>query len=393
MRQTLRGILVAALLMPVMAWADDDYREGKGHEVQLGPRPFYLVEGMDEGPLKRSLERCSEGPFTMTDFSIGHRGAALQFPEHTKESYMAAARQGAGIIECDVAVTGDGELVCRHDQCDLYTTTNIREKPELLQRCPFMSGSIVCCTHLFSLAELRTLCGKMDGITPPSWRTELYSNCGTMMSHKDSIKLIKELGGKFTPELKEVRVMPAGMTYDKIRQKLIDEYKQERVSSRDVWPQSFFLDDVLYWIKNEPFYGRQAVYLDDVDPTVNPVVPPLSAQELGDARKKGVNIIGSPMWSLLSVNGAGEVVESDYAKLIKSFRFDIIAWTFERSDLRRGAANAGWYYQFDPQGKAIKKDSDMYKALDVLAKRVGILGIFSDWPATVTYYANCMRLR
>ena len=24
---------------------------------------------------------------------------------------------------------------------------------------------------------------------------------------------------------------------------------------------------------------------------------------------------------------------------------------------------------------------------------VGILGIFSDWPATVTYYANCMGLR
>ena len=58
-----------------------------------------------------------------------------------------------------------------------------------------------------------------------------------------------------------------------------------------------------------------------------------------------------------------------------------------------GASKAGFYYQFDPQGKAIKKDSDMYKALDVLARKVGILGIFSDWPATVTYYANCMGLK
>jgi glycerophosphoryl diester phosphodiesterase len=32
----------------------------------------------------------------------------------------------------------------------------------------------------------------------------------------------------------------------------------------------------------------------------------------------------------------------------------------------------------------------MYLALDVLAREVGIRGIFSDWPATVTYYANCM---
>ena len=35
----------------------------------------------------------------------------------------------------------------------------------------------------------------------------------------------------------------------------------------------------------------------------------------------------------------------------------------------------------------------MMVVLDVLARNVGILGIFSDWPATVTYYANCMNLK
>jgi glycerophosphoryl diester phosphodiesterase len=90
--------------------------------VQLGPRPYYLVEDMDDGPLKSELQRCSEGPFHKTDFSIGHRGAGLQFPEHTKESYEAAAREGAGIIECDVTFTKDRQLVChrsasrKHDQ-------------------------------------------------------------------------------------------------------------------------------------------------------------------------------------------------------------------------------------------------------------------------------------
>jgi glycerophosphoryl diester phosphodiesterase len=34
----------------------------------------------------------------------------------------------------------------------------------------------------------------------------------------------------------------------------------------------------------------------------------------------------------------------------------------------------------------------MYLALDVLAQDVGILGIFSDRPATVSYYASCMGL-
>lgn len=49
--------------------------------VQLGPRPFYLVEGMDDSELKDRLMECRDGQFYRTDFSIGHRGAALQFPE------------------------------------------------------------------------------------------------------------------------------------------------------------------------------------------------------------------------------------------------------------------------------------------------------------------------
>ena len=85
------------------------------HEAQVGPRPFYLVDKMKDGPLKQQLSQCT-GPFRKTDFSIGHRGAALEFPEHTKESYVAAARMGAGIIECDVTFTKDRELVCRHSQ-------------------------------------------------------------------------------------------------------------------------------------------------------------------------------------------------------------------------------------------------------------------------------------
>lgn len=37
-------------------------------------------------------------------------------------------------------------------------------------------------------------------------------------------------------------------------------------------------------------------------------------------------------------------------------------------------------------------DGDVFKVLDVLAKDVGVIGVFSDWPATTTYYANCMGL-
>jgi len=43
--------------------------------------------------------------------------------------------------------------------------------------------------------------------------------------------------------------------------------------------------------------------------------------------------------------------------------------------------------------QAIFNDGDYMTTLDVLAKQVGIIGIFSDWPGTVTYYANCMGLK
>ena len=54
--------------------------------VQLGPRPYYLVDQLSEGALKEELQQCAEEvtEFHKSDFSIGHRGAPLQFPEHTR---------------------------------------------------------------------------------------------------------------------------------------------------------------------------------------------------------------------------------------------------------------------------------------------------------------------
>lgn len=90
--------------------------------VSLGPRPYYLIDNMTDSSLKQSLKACENGPFQITDFSIGHRGGGtLQFPEETEQSVMAGARMGAGILECDVSFTADRGLVCRHSLCDLHS--------------------------------------------------------------------------------------------------------------------------------------------------------------------------------------------------------------------------------------------------------------------------------
>lgn len=51
--------------------------------AKVGVRPYFLVNNMTDSLLKRRLQNCSDGPFSTTDFALSHRGAALQFPEHT----------------------------------------------------------------------------------------------------------------------------------------------------------------------------------------------------------------------------------------------------------------------------------------------------------------------
>lgn len=393
---------------------DDDGKDGD-QSVQLGPRPFYLVDGMDSGWLKSKLSQCKAGPFYRTDFSIGHRGGALQFPEHSKEAYDAGARMGAGIVECDTTFTSDGELVCRHSDCDLHTTTNI-VATELNEKCEVpWTGPVggahpapKCCTWDLTLKEFKSLRAKMDASDPaattpegflggtPSWRTDLYTGRGTLMMLRESVDLNERNGVKHTPELKggdpeQIKKIFGGQ--DRYAQKMIDVLRESGVDPRRVWLQSFDIRDILYWIKNAPEFGEQAVYLDSYDDTVTPPIPPLTFARLQQLRAQGVRIFAPPMNALLAVDASGQIVPSKYALDIKKAGLKIITWTFERADLRQGASKAGFYYDFDPQGKAIKKDSDMYKALDVLARQVRILGIFSDWPATVTYYANCMGLK
>lgn len=388
--------------------------------VQLGPRPFYLVDDMDHNELKVALQQCTDGPFSRTDFSIGHRGAALQFPEHTQESYEAAARMGAGILECDVTFTQDRELVCRHSQCDLHTTTNILAIPELAAKCSegftpavfdeetgelLEPASARCCTSDITLEEFKMLEGKMDASNPrattveeymggtPNWRTDLYAaNSGTLLTHAESIELFKDLGVKMTPELKAPSVeMPYEGDYTQAdyAQQMIDEYKAARVEPEMVFAQSFSLDDVRYWIENEPGFGEQAVYLDGRygDPAFDVDDPSTWSPDMETLAAEGVNIIAPPMWMLLTLDG-NEIVPSDYALAAKDAGLDIITWTLERSGpLTDGG---GFYYQ--SVADVINNSGDTFEALDVLAQDVGILGIFSDWPATVTYYANCMDL-
>jgi glycerophosphoryl diester phosphodiesterase len=42
---------------------------------------------------------------------------------------------------------------------------------------------------------------------------------------------------------------------------------------------------------------------------------------------------------------------------------------------------------------SIDRDGDTLTVLDVLAKQVGVRGMFSDGPATTTFSASCMAMK
>ena len=384
-------------------------------EAQIGPRPFYLVDKMKDGPLKRELSQCT-GPFHRSDFSIGHRGAALQFPEHSRESYMAAARMGAGVIECDVTFTKDRQLVCRHSQCDLHTTTNILSVPSLAAKCSQAfspadpatgkKASAKCCTSDITLAEFKSLTAKMDGFNPdgktveeyqngtPRWRTDLYANSGTLMTHDESIALIKSLGAKFTPELKAPEVpMPfdGDYTQESYATQMLGAYKSAGIPPAHVFAQSFNLADILYWVKTEPEFAAQAVYLEDryEKRGLDPARPETWKPSMAELKAQGVKILAPPIYAMLALNAEGKIVPTEYAEAAKAAGLDLIGWSLERD----GPLHKGGGFYHSSVKAAIDRDGETLTVLDVLAKQVGVRAMFSDWPATTTFYANCMGMK
>ena len=376
--------------------------------VELGARPAYLVADMRDGELKSRLQACLAEPPRRTAFSIGHRGAGIVLPEHTREAYEAAYRMGAGTLECDVTFTSDGVLVCRHAQDDLATTTNILLTP-LASTCavPFRparldaTGAVrrpavaECRTSDITLAQFKTLQGKVDEFDAAAQTVEQFvapSRAprpgfdsgvarGTLLSHAESIELFKRLRVRMVPELKEA-VVRGAFTREQLAQRLIDEYRAAGVSPSDVSPQSFERRVVDYWVANEPEYGKQAVLLDNV------AFAPRS-RRLRSYKKDGINYWGPAMHGLLALDERRRIVPSRAARAARAAGLDIVTWTLERSG-SLAARNKGFYYR--TIDAAVTRDGDVMEVIDVLARDVGVRGIFSDWPATVSFYAGCAGL-
>jgi glycerophosphoryl diester phosphodiesterase len=407
--------------------------------VTIGPRAYYLIESLEEEDddtdnsvtfkrpgLKDKLRMCTRLHyiFRTSDFVIGHRGAALQFPEHSAAGHDAASRMGAGIVECDVNLTKDKKLICRHDRCDLHLTTDVLLRPTLAKKCtrqfqPAASGgkenaTAKCCTTDFTLEEIQSMCGKMTSENPyaktvaeyishtPNIRTELYTrDCPHIQSHADYMKVVDGNGGSFTPEVKMLdwdfvnnNEDKDGMSDKEIihRQAFIDQivasYKD--INPNRVYFQSFVWEDIYYLVKNHhPALGVNAFALDG-NYNVSSYTKDELRKHLQPLVDNGVTTVAPAIFALLDIHAtSGNIVPSLYATVARDMGLGIVTWTFERSEVP--LANGGGFY-YTKLAKALRSESDMIKILDVLYEDVGVKGIFTDWPSMVTFYANCREI-
>jgi glycerophosphoryl diester phosphodiesterase len=255
-----------------------------------------------------------------------------------------------------------------------------------------------CRTSELTLAEFESLRGKIDGFNPAARTPEEFvaaeppprpgfdagQATGTLLSHAESIELFRALGVKMTPELKasSVRMPFRGLTREQLAAKLVAEYRAAGVDPADVFPQSFALRDVRYWIDREPDFGRQAVLLDNARlPSGAPGRGRFARYEA-----QGLRIWGAPLFALLALDANGAIVPSKAARRARAAGLELVTWTLE-SPGGPFPGDAGFYYRTIDE--AVTREGDVLNVLDVLVRDVGVRGIFSDWPATVSFYAGC----
>ena len=385
-------------------------------------RPTALVEGLPPGAFRTRLESCLTEPPRAGPRTIGHRGAPLRYPEHTRQSYLAAARLGATTLECDVTFTRDQELVCRHDACDLHRTTNVL-RTKLAESCsesfqPALIedgiltrlASARCCVSDFSREEFLSLEGRHDRINPTAGTVDDYLEAkaeeptclehGTLVTHRESISLFQSLGVGMAPELKAPGVeLPAhGKRLEDYADELVQAYRDAGVPPGAVWLQSFDPDIVRHWLATAGEFAERVVWLDGryalagFDHRDSERL----ATDFQAMVRLGLKQVAPPLWMLVEA-GADGIIPSRYGPLARAAGLELITWTLERSgDLAKGG---GWYYQTlngsnplpgTSGGFRITRDADQLLLARVLFEDIGVRAVFSDWPSTTALVDRCL---
>ncbi|KAJ7389777.1 hypothetical protein OS493_029199 [Desmophyllum pertusum] len=142
-----------------------------------------------------SFATCIAQKPDVRPLNIGHRGSSGRLPEHTLAAYRLAIKEGADVIECDVSITKDLKLICRHESW-LNHTTNLWEKQNLRSKLKTYNISEYhgVITDIFSvdltLEEIKTIRVRQRY----SFRDPNYNDMYTIPTLEEFIQVAKSAG-------------------------------------------------------------------------------------------------------------------------------------------------------------------------------------------------------
>lgn len=99
-----------------------------------------------------------------------------------------------------------------------------------------------------------------------------------------------------------------------------------------------------------------------------------------------MRIWAPPFHALSALDAQQRLVPSRAARDAQAAGWQIFTWSLERSGCM--ATGKPGFHDQEP-APARKREGDLLQPLGVLARGVGVIGVFSDWPATTSFDASC----
>lgn len=341
---------------------------------------------------------------------IGHRGASGELPEHTLEAYKRAIEQGANCIEPDLSLTKDGVMIARHEPM-LDDTTDVAIKFPASRKSTRNLDGVSTTAYFasdFTLAEIKTL----RATQPRASRPQQFNGQYAVPTLDEVIALAKSEGTRvgrtvcIYPEIKhssfhasEVR-FGANVFEDKLVTTLHAAFGN--TANAPVFIQSFEVSNLQYLNTKTNIKLVQLVDADDVnaDGSMSLVAPyhkPYDFVLKGDARTfadllkpAGLDFIktyadGVGPWKPYLVKTVADGVDrtADGVVNLNDRRVDGSTGVIEAAH-SRGLLVHTWTFRNDASGYGFKDpQAEMLYYL-----RLGVDGVFTDFPATGVAAAN-----
>ena len=362
------------------------------------------------------LQACGDGEPAFQTLSgeaplvIGHRGASGERPEHTLASYQLAIEQGADFIEPDLVLTQDGVMIARHEPM-LGGTTDVAAKFPARKTKKMVDGVETedWFASDFTLAEIKTL----RAIQARSGRSKAYDGQFQIPTLDEVIALAKEQSSKtgrtigIYPEVKHSTFHAALFGANRFEDKLVSTLHAAygNTGKAPVFIQSFEVSNLQYLNSKTDIKLVQLIDADDVkdDGSMSLVAPyhkPYDFVVKGDSRSFGdlvkpagldfiktyADAVGP--WKPYLVKTVNDGVErsGDSSLSLNDRRVDGSTGVIENAHAR-GLLVHTWTFRNDASGYGFKDP----KAEMEYYMKLGVDGIFTDFPATGVAALNALR--